>query len=159
LPDDCAHIHRLAVEFFAQPRQRFIQAPRLDGLEQIVDRARVERIDGVLVVGGDEHHVCLAADALGYLQARQAGHADIQKHHARHMLQIGVPGIEAIVDRRDHLRLGPGQRQHAEQALAHQRFVFGDQDCDCHCASLRGMRSSASRPGSASLSARLALSP
>ena len=120
-----------------------------DRLEQVVHRAGVEGVDRVLVVGGDEHDVRRLADALGHFQARQAGHADVEEHHLRLVLQESVPRIVAVFGHQHHLGLGPRRAQHGQQALAHQRFVFRNQDLGHHaCLSIgwNGMTISATTP-------------
>src|SRR6516164_3012192 len=45
----------LGAYMLAYARERGGKARLIDGFEQVVDGARLERLDGVLVVGGDEH--------------------------------------------------------------------------------------------------------
>ena len=139
------------------------QALRFHRLEQVVDRAGVEGVHRILVVGGHEYHVRALADAGGHFQARQARHADIEEHHVGLMLQEAVPGIVAILGHLHDARVRPGRGQHGQQALAHQRFVFGDQYFGAHQRSAfrsRGIRISATKPpSSASSSESRAASP
>ena len=53
----------------------------LDRLEQVVERVDAERIDGVPVVGGREDDSYVAIETLEQLEARQAGHLDVQEQH------------------------------------------------------------------------------
>jgi hypothetical protein len=86
-----------------------------------------ECLHRVLVVGGDEHQMRAAPDALRRLDARQARHVHVEK------TDIGVMGFElphglaAIADLRDHLQLGPRPFQLAREGFAQQRFVIRDQ--------------------------------
>jgi hypothetical protein len=58
-----------------QPRDRLGQALVGNGLQQVVDRRALERVEGVLVVGGDEHDVRARGGAARHVEAGQARHA------------------------------------------------------------------------------------
>ena len=110
-----------------QARHGVGQARRLHRLHQVVERALREGLDRVLVVGGDEHEVRAAADAVRRLDARQARHVHVEE------ADVGLQRLElldrlaAVARLRDHLQLGPGLRELARQRLAQQRLVVGDQ--------------------------------
>ena len=54
-----------------------------DWLEEVVGCPQVERVDGVLVVGGDEHDLGTFGEPgqhAGEIQAGQPWHADVKEH-------------------------------------------------------------------------------
>src|SRR5450830_1145678 len=126
------HVGRRRTQLVAQAGQGTLQALGLHRFQQIIHRTGVKRIDRILVVGSDKHHVGALADALGHFQAGQARHADVEKYHFRLMLQKAIPGIITVFRHQHDLRLGPAQFQHGDQALAHQWLVFGDHDRGFH---------------------------
>ena len=71
----------------AHPCQRLLQPPHVDGLEQVVDGVDLERLERVLVEGGDEHdhrRIGIALEqAAGDLEAAQARHLDVEEDEVR----------------------------------------------------------------------------
>jgi hypothetical protein len=112
--------------------ERLLQPGRLDRLEQVIDRADVEGLDGVLGVGGAEDHV---GRRLGQhrhgLQPREARHLDVEEEHvdgaAGHLAQ-DLGAIAALAR-----QLGAGdQTQQAHQAPPGQLLVVGHQHPQRH---------------------------
>src|ERR1700686_1555896 len=95
----------------AHPRERRGEAHIVDRLQQVVDRARFERLDGVLVVGGDEHQVRLVL-----LEGREC---------------FAAPGAlreDLEVGRRAQAELDPAPRQ---------SLVIDDDGADLHACAPR----------------------
>ena len=88
----------------------------------------LERLDRVLVVGGDEddqrHPV--PAHLLDHLEAVGAGHLNVEEHQVRGEAADGVDGLAAVAALADDLDVGLG-REEAGHALARQRLVIDDQ--------------------------------
>lgn len=101
----------------------------------------LEGLDGVLIVGGDEDQMRNAAPCCDF-EARQAGHADVEKG------DVGSEPAERVERRRsmvydgDDVELGPLPRQPGSEIGSEKGLVVGDQ-----CAgSGSGIHSSAVTP-------------
>ncbi len=61
-----------------------------EGLEHIVDCALLERLDGILLMGGNEdyggHEFAPVAQSLDKLQPRHLGHVDVEEQHIEALL-------------------------------------------------------------------------
>jgi hypothetical protein len=75
----------------------------------------LERLERVLVVGGDEHDVGSRVDQLQDLETVELRHLDVQEHHVRHQLTDPLDRLEPVSTLADHHH--PGLRG---QVLAHQ---------------------------------------
>jgi hypothetical protein len=101
-----------------QPRQDALaggqQALVADRLQQVIHRALLERVDGVLVVGGDEHHLGARAQ-LGQrardLDAADAGHADVEEGDVRLRLGQLLQRTGAVLALGHQLQLRPQPAQ------------------------------------------------
>ena len=113
-----------------QPLHGRGQALGRDRLEQVVDRAALEGVDRVLVVGGDEHDLRARAGlgrGGGDFQAGQARHADVEEGDVRLVLGDRFQRAGAVLALGDDLAArGQASAQLVDQRLAQQRFVFGD---------------------------------
>ena len=114
------------------------QPLRSHRLDQVVQRGSLERGQGVLVIGGAEHHRRRrnqSGQPPRGLQPVQAGHGDIQQHGMRMQRCAGIEHLLAIASLGHHLHPGLVGKQHS-QALARQRLVIGDHQLqDGHQAS------------------------
>ena len=110
-----------------QSQHGFGEARRLDGLDQVVERALRKRLHGVLVERGHEHQVRAAPDVLRGFDARLARHLHVEKADVRPMRFEQIDGFAAVARLRDDLELGPGAGEQAHQRLAQQRLVVGDE--------------------------------
>src|SRR5207253_9941477 len=61
------------------------QARFVERLDEVVDRALLERLHRVLLVSGDEDELGTARDRAGRVDAVHAGHVDIEKDDLRQM--------------------------------------------------------------------------
>ena len=86
----------------------------------------------MVAMGGDEDHMRAPADALRDFDAGQAGHSHIEKAHLRLVLQIRVPGIDAVDRLVDDVELGPHGVQRIEQFGARRFLVVGNQGSGGH---------------------------
>jgi hypothetical protein len=64
-----------------QTVQRLLETLALDRLQQIVDRRRLERLERVDVVGGDEHDQRARRQTLQQFEPVHAGHVDVEEEH------------------------------------------------------------------------------
>ena len=112
----CRRAHRLG------------QARRLDRLDQVVERALLERLHRVLIVSGDEHEVRAAADVAAPPR-RRTGPACARRGSST----SGCGGVEeldrlaAVAGLARPRRARARPRQLPRQRLAQQRLVVGDQ--------------------------------
>jgi hypothetical protein len=84
------------------------------GLEQVVGGAQVERVDGVALVGGDEHDLGWGgepAEDAGEVEAVEAGHPDVAEHRVEGLGVQGPQRLGAVADGADE----PYPRVGAEQ--------------------------------------------
>ena len=101
-----------------QPRQdaltRRQQAFVTDRLQKVIHRALLERVDGVLVIGGDEHHLGARAQ-LGQrarnFDATDAGHADVEERDVRLRLGQLLQRTGAVLALGHQLQLRPQPAQ------------------------------------------------
>src|SRR6266480_493877 len=122
----------------AHPRERRGEARIVDGFEQVVDRTRFERLDGVLVVGGDEHHhrQRLLRQVRQHFEPRHAGHLDIQEHQVRLVLLDGRERLTAAGALREDLEIGRRAQAQLDPA-ARQPLVIDDEGADFHACAPR----------------------
>jgi hypothetical protein len=109
------------------PLHRRSEAVGGDRFQQIVDGAALERIDGVLVIGGDKDDLGRRTDLSGgrsHLQSGQAGHPDIEKGHLGSMRVDRLQRAGTVLALGNDLELGPCLAQGIEQRFAQQRLVF-----------------------------------
>lgn len=121
------------------------QAGGLHGFEQVVHGLRLEGLQGVLVVRGDEHQRGEGrfvgrpgvGQGGGGVQAALAGHADVEEQHLGPQRQRFAHGREAVAHGGGHAQFGPGPGQCLLQCRGQQRFVLSDQGawrCRWHIA-------------------------
>ena len=74
------------------------EALAIERLEDVVERAHLEGLERVLIVGGHEDHErhALAADRLDDLEAVHVRHLDVEKHQLRRMILDGRHGLLAV---------------------------------------------------------------
>lgn len=111
-----------------------LQALVADGFEQVIHRTVFERVDGVLVVGSDEHHLAARADLAHrtrHLDPGEAGHAAIQKRHVRLLRGDDFQRTGAVFAVADDLQLRAHLGQQGQQRLPQQRFVFCNHGTQC----------------------------
>ena len=113
----------------AQPLHRLVEAPLLDGLQQVVDRVHLERLDGVLVVGGDEDHPRrrrrVLEQQVRHFEAGEPRHLDVEKRDVGLDGADDLEGADAVVglaDDGDVLDL----TEEEAQFLAGGLLVVGD---------------------------------
>ncbi|MPN37918.1 hypothetical protein SDC9_185439 [bioreactor metagenome] len=118
----------------AQPLHGACKPRRLHRFEQIVHGLCLERLHGILVVGGDEDDGgkgCVGGPVIdnlgGCFQPVLSRHADVEKQHVGLEFQRQLRGTDAIFGNGVDLQFGPHQRQRLLKTLGEQRFVFGDQ--------------------------------
>ena len=85
----------------ARPGQRLLEPRRVHRLEQVIDGVDLERLDGVLVEGGDEHQrrrlLLLAFEqAPGHLEPAQPGHLDVEEDQVRLVTVDGGQRLDAV---------------------------------------------------------------
>ena len=93
----------------AHAAKRLRQPFRPERLEQVVDRVDLERLQRVLVVGGDEHHRDVLLDQLEHLESVQFRHLHVEQQQIRLEVGDGLDGFEAVRALGDHF---------------HPRFLF-----------------------------------
>ena len=128
-------------------RERRLQAldgrlePRcLHGLEKVVDRRALERLQRVLVVGGDEDEQRKGAVVVGpvlcqrlrRLEAAHAGHADVEEDDVRPVRQGLLDGGFAVAGDGGNLERRPQGGELGAQTLGEQRLVFGNDGAGFH---------------------------
>jgi hypothetical protein len=98
-----------------------------DGLEQVVDRPDLVRVDGPVVVGRDEHDRRRHRHRREHprqLQAVEAGHADVEEHDLD-VGAVGHPGAAHGVGEPAVDRTGRGGLAHALPAVQDAERVGG----------------------------------
>jgi hypothetical protein len=83
---------------------RLRQSVLADGLEDVVDRVELERLDRVVVVRGDEDDWWRGLEAgqhLGQLEAVEAGHPDVGEDRVDAALLQHAQGLGGVVGRGD----------------------------------------------------------
>ena len=109
--------------------QRFVEPLAVDGFKDVVHRVGGERLDGVVVVGGDEHdrgHP-VDADAAHDFQAVEARHLDVEEHQVRRHGGDRGHRVRAVTAFADDGQLAIGGQQRP-QSSARQWFVIDDED-------------------------------
>ena len=122
-----------------QPCHAGGQALALDRLDDIVHRLRLEGLQGVLIVGGDEDDQgegrAIRRPVLGQrlrsFEAAHRRHADVEEAHLGRLREGLGHGRCAVANRGRDLQLGPQGRKLGRQCQRKQGFVFGDQ-CGGH---------------------------
>ena len=95
-----------------------VSASRARGkrLQHVVDGALLEGGDGVLVVGGHEHDVALAARQPRDLEPGHAGHLDVEEQHVGRMLGERARRLDAVGGLGADRELGPQRRRAAARS-------------------------------------------
>ena len=112
-----------------QACHRRLQPVRLHRLQQVVDRAALEGVDRVLVIGGDEHDLRARAGVGGQrgdFQAGQAGHADVEEGDVRGVFGQRFHRAGAVLAFGDDLQRRPRALEFGHQCMPQQGFVLGD---------------------------------
>jgi hypothetical protein len=107
--------------------ERLREAAGLDRLEQVVDRALLERLDGVLIERGDEDDVAPGTGDARDFDAREAWHLHVEEKHLGASRLDLAQRRDAVVHRLEDAQLGPQARQLLAQFGGEQRLVFNDQ--------------------------------
>ena len=84
-------------DLLLEPRDRRREARRGERLHHVVDRALLESRDRVLVVGGDEGDVALAARLLRDFEPGQAGHLDVEEQDVRRVHGERPQRLDAVL--------------------------------------------------------------
>jgi hypothetical protein len=121
--------HRIGGELdaLAQPLAGEREPLGVGRLQQIVDRALFEGLDGVLVVRGDEHDVRPARQRARRLDAVHRGHVDVEEDDVRLEALRERDGLAAVGGLADDHELRPDVLEAADDLLAHQALVVGDE--------------------------------
>jgi hypothetical protein len=123
----------------AHPGHGFGQALGFCRLEDVVHRAVLKRLDRVLVIGGDEHHlgchrilgVCPVDDGPCGVNAVQGRHADVEEHHIGPALLDRLQRFLTVARQRLDAQLRPDLLQGQHQLFAHQALVIGQNGPHC----------------------------
>ena len=105
-----------------------MEAVALEGLQQVIERPRLEGADRVLVVGGDEHdhRQALGGERLDHAEAVQQRHLHVEEYQVRPLLSDRVDRlapVAAFADDLDVLLSAQGE----SDAAAGDRLVVNDQ--------------------------------
>ena len=133
-------------ELLTHAVERDVQARVLDRLQKIVERVRLERLQCVLIVRGDEHgqrHLRRRHRAQ-QLEAVDAGHLHVEQHQLGLMFGDREECLAAVAGFGDDFDVGMS-RQAQRQAASGQRFVVNDQRTQAHRATSSSSRSSGRR--------------
>jgi hypothetical protein len=124
---------RLLADPLARAVQRRLEALVVEGLQQVVQRLRLEGAQGELVVGGDEDHYghTAGADRPEHVEAVDLRHLDVQEEQVRRRLLDHPDRFPAVRALGDDLHV-PGLREQAADAPARQRLVVHDHGADRH---------------------------
>ena len=82
-------------------------------LQQVVDRAFVERRDRVVVVSGDEHDVAAARELAGDVEAGEHRHPDVEEGDVGALFGGERERLLAVARFADDFELGPRLREAA----------------------------------------------
>src|SRR6516164_7458473 len=136
---------------FAHARERGGEARLIDWLEQIVDGVRLEGLDGVLVVGGDEHHHRhrFLRQMRQHLETRHAWHLDVEEHQVGLVLLDGGKCFAAVGTLRDDLEVGLVAQPDLD-AASREHLVIDDERADLHAPTPPETRAAAARAAGAS---------
>ena len=115
----------------ARALQRFGEALAVERLEQVVERADLERAQRVLIVGGHEDHErhALAADGFDHLEAVHLRHLHVEEHEIRLVIDDRRDGFFAVAALADDLDVRLA-RQQPGQPLPRERLIVHDQRPD-----------------------------
>src|SRR5690606_36826874 len=120
-------------ELLARPAERTLEALRLEGLQQVVQRVRLEGLQGELVVGGDEdgHRHPLDAYPFEHAEAVEPRHLDIEEDQVRLHFADRFDRLDPVLalPRELHVVL-PGEQ--VADARACQRFIVDDEGLRRH---------------------------
>jgi hypothetical protein len=121
-----------SIQSISSVRTKTLRGPRL---QQVIQRMRLERAQGELVVGGDEDHRghVTHADRPQHVEAVDLGHLDVQKEQVRRRLFDGLdrfPAVRAFGNDLHALCF----HQQAAYAPARQRLVVHDHGANRHRA-------------------------
>ena len=100
----------------AHARHGRLEARIVEGLEQVVDRAHLERLERVVVVGGDEHdqRQRLRVERARQCHAGHRVHLDVEEQQLRRLAPDRLEGRARVAVLPDHVEVGL-----ALAALAH----------------------------------------
>ena len=107
-------------------RQRILETLAVVRLQQVVKRVDLERLQRVLVEGGDEDDVRLRVDAFRELEPGEPGHADVEERDVGRLVVDSAQRFEPVGRERQHLELRPQGREPQPQMLGEIRLVVGD---------------------------------
>ena len=112
----------------AHVRERGGEPRIVDGLEHIVDGARLEGLHRETIVGGDEHdHRQLVRLQLGqHVEARQPRHLDVEEHEVGLLFADRVERLAAVAALPDDLDV-VGHAQAQLQTAPRQRLIVDQQ--------------------------------
>ena len=99
------------------------EALGIDRLQQVIDGARVERGERVLLVRGDEYDPRRLADLERRIETRPSRHPDVEECDIGRELRRQRHGLVAVRRFADDLEIRPGGCEQLAQVRAHQRFV------------------------------------
>ena len=121
----------VALDLLARALQGLGEALAVERLEDVVEGADLEGLQGVLVVRGDEDHQrhALRPDRVDHVEAAHLRHLHVQEHQVRRVVLDRHHGFFAVAALRRHLDVRL-ERQQCRQPLARQRFVVDDQRLD-----------------------------
>ena len=135
----------------AHVRERRGEPRIVDGLEHVVDGARLEGLHREPVVRRDEHdHRQLVRLQLGqHVEAREPGHLDVEEHQVRPLLADRVERLAAVAALADDLDV-VGHAQAQLEPAPRQRLIVDQQRAEfarrVHASTSRAI--SSGRPSS-----------
>ena len=132
----------------ARATQRGVEAFRIERLQQVIHGVHVERLDRVLVVGGDKHHRRhpFGADLSNDLEAGQARHLDVEEDERGLEVEDRAHRGGAVLRVTHDLDAGP-VRQQEPDTFPRERFVVDDEDAERLCGG-HGHHAGSRRAGS-----------
>ena len=110
----------VAFELFAGALQRVGEALAVERLQQVVERPHLERLQRVLIVGGDEddeRHL-VGADRLDHLEAVHLRHLHVEEHEVRRVVVNSGDGLFAVARLRDQFESGSCESRLASRSRA-----------------------------------------
>ncbi len=107
-------------------RATVVASARRERLHHVVDGALLEGGDRVLVVGGDEDDVALAARLLRDFEAGHARHLDVEEQDVGRVLVERAQRLDAVLGLGADGELRPQLRERLAELVAQHRLVFGD---------------------------------
>ena len=126
---------------------RFVEALAAHRLEQVIERGDLERLDGVAVVGGDEHddRRVVAAEMARDLETGEVGHVDVEERDVGLVLRGERQRLGAVAGHGDDLDPFVLAQQLLEE-LAGAGLVVRDQRAHASDARSAGDAFPAGRP-------------